>query len=132
MDILAKQAGVTDADALQEIHEAFQVFTRLANLYHFSRSYQFIIEIVTAHKNRFRQKARATAKIITMSKILSPKKKITKQTKPMSKAKVSHKKQRRRSKIIVEDYDSKKVTDITALVSDAAEEDFDWDDIDDN
>ena len=67
-----------------------------------------------------------------MSKLLSPKKRIIKQTKLMSKPKVSHKKQRRQSKIIVEDYDSKKVTDITALVSDAADEDFDWDDIDDD
>ena len=67
-----------------------------------------------------------------MSKLLSPKKKIIKQTKITSKAKVSHKKQRRQSKIIVEDYDSKKVTDITALVSDAADEDFDWDEIDDD
>ena len=67
-----------------------------------------------------------------MSKMLSPKKTIIKQTKITSKAKVSHIKQRRQSKIIVEDYDSKKVTDITALVSDAADEDFDWDDIDDD
>ena len=62
-----------------------------------------------------------------MSKLLSPKKNIIKQTKITSKAKVSHKKQRRQSKIIVEDYDSKKVTEITNLVSDT--EDFDWDDI---
>jgi hypothetical protein len=33
MDILAKQAGGTDKDALQELHEAFQVFTRLTNLH---------------------------------------------------------------------------------------------------
>jgi hypothetical protein len=66
-----------------------------------------------------------------MSKMLSPKKKIIKQTKITGKAKFSHKKQRQQSKIIVEDYESKKVTDIKALVSDTADEDFDWDDIDD-
>ena len=44
--------------------------------------------------------------------MLSPRKKKT------TRANITHKKQRRKSKIIVEDYDSKKVTDITDLVSD--------------
>ena len=44
--------------------------------------------------------------------MLSPRKK-----KP-TRANIKPKKQRRKSKIIVEDYDSKKVTDITDLVSD--------------
>ena len=73
---------------------------------------QVLLAIVLANKHKFRKRARATAKVITMSKIFSPKKKHS------SKAKVSHKKQRRRSTIIVEDYDSKKITDITDLVCD--------------
>ena len=71
-----------------------------------------MVEIVTEDKNRFRKKAQATATVLSMTRILSPRKK-----KP-TRANIKHKKQRRKSKIIVEDYDSKKVTDITDLVSD--------------
>ena len=46
----------------------------------------------------------------------------------MSKAKVLHKKQCRRSKIIVEDYDSKKITDIKDLVSDTPNEELEVED----
>ena len=53
----------------------------------------------------------ATAKVVTMAKLLSPQKKNT------VKIKVPHKKHKSRSKIIVEDFDSKKKTDITGLVS---------------
>ena len=57
-------------------------------------------------------KAKATAKVLTMTRILSPPKKKT-----QSKGKHKHKKERRRSQIIVEDFDSKKITDITDIVT---------------
>ena len=113
MYFLAKDAGITDQAALQELHEAFQVNYRIVSTWHFSDELlQVLVEIVTANKNRFRKKAQATATVISMSKMLSPRKK-----KP-TRANIKQKKQRRKSKIIVEDYDSKKVTDITDLVID--------------
>ena len=71
-----------------------------------------------SNKHKFRKRAQATAKVITISKLLSPKKKHS------SKTKVSHKKQRRRSKIIVEDYDSKKITNITDIISEPPADDL--------
>ena len=69
-----------------------------------------------SNKHKFRKRAQATAKVITISKIMSPKNKLS------SKTKVSHKKQRRRSKIIVEDYDSKKITNITDIIGETLAE----------
>ena len=43
---------------------------------------------------------------------------VSKKEEKNTRANIKHKKQRRKSKIIVEDYDSKKVTVITDLVSD--------------
>ena len=71
-----------------------------------------------AKKHKFRKRAQATVKVITMGKILGPNKKHT------SNGKVLQLKQRRRSTIIVEDYDSKKITYITDLESDLEVEDI--------
>ena len=64
------------------------------------------MEIVRANKDRFRKRALATAKVISLGKMLSPKKKHT------SKVTDLHKKNRRKSvmvKMIEEACDSKEV-----------------------
>ena len=71
---------------------------------------------MSANKDRFKKKAQATVKVLSMANILSPSKKNS--TRKRSK----HTRQRRRSKIIVVDYDSKQMTDITELVTDAPTE----------
>ena len=82
------------------------------------------MEAVIANKDRFKKKAKVTATVLKMTKLMSPKKK-----KP-SKAKGVHNKERRKSKIIVVDYDSKKVTDITNLVSDIPASELQYEDTD--
>jgi len=86
------QVGRGNVESLQEIHEAYQV----------------ILKILLASKDRFKKKSQATVQIIRLAKMMTPEK----HKKDKRRTGKNKKQNRRKSVIIVEDFDTKEVKDV--------------------